>query len=463
MKNNSVANKFSAVILAAGEGIRMFSETPKVLHTVGGVPIIERVLEAVRNAGVRRICVVLGHGKSSIQKFIKSNSLFSRVTIVYQHKQRGSAHAFSQAKKFVSRKDTPHCLVLCGDTPLIQASTLHNLMELHIQQNAAATILSAHCEDPFGYGRIVRDRTGSVTSIIEEKDASRQEKKINEINSGMYCFRTADTTAAVAKIQPNNAKKEYYLTDAVRLIREEGGYITAYGTDDFNQIMGINDRVQLAQAENALRCSIIYNLMRSGVTITDPGNTYVEPTVKIGNDTILLPGVILQGSTAIGRSCVIGPYSYLKDAVIEDDVTVNSSYVFGSRIRKKTTIGPYARVRPGCTIGPEAKIGNFVEVKASRIEQGVKAGHLAYLGDAHISRKVNIGAGTIICNYDGVRKYKTEIGEEAFIGSNASLVAPVRIGKKALIAAGSTITDNVAPNKLAIARCRQVVKNRKKR
>ncbi|MFH1379221.1 MAG: bifunctional UDP-N-acetylglucosamine diphosphorylase/glucosamine-1-phosphate N-acetyltransferase GlmU [bacterium] len=463
MKTASMGNKFYAVVLAAGEGVRMCSETPKVLHTVAGIPMIERVLNAVRNTGVQKVCIVLGHGKDRIEHHIKSHKDFSHVDIVHQKKQLGSADAFAQARRIINRKNIHHCLVLCGDTPLIEKSELINLMRMHLAKHASATILSAQCENPFGYGRIKREASGAVAAIIEEKDATESEKKISEINSGMYCFKLSDVLRVLPRIRPNNVKKEYYLTDAIQLIRQEGKDVHACCIDDYSRIMGINDRIQLAQAEDVLRYSVLYARMRSGVTIIDPSSTYVDETVKIDRDTILHPGVMLKGQTNIGKSCVIGPQSFIQNSHIAHHVTVRSSYVIDSHIKSRTSIGPFAHVRPGSSIGPGVKIGNFVEVKNTTIGEAVKAGHLAYLGDADIKKKVNIGAGTIICNYDGVSKHKTRIGEAAFIGSNVSLVAPVRIGKNSLVAAGSTITENIPSGKLAFARSRQVIKNKKKR
>jgi len=456
------SKKFSAVILAAGEGVRMRSKTPKVLHRAAGLPLIEWVLDAVRSAGIQQVCLVLGKGKDHVEEFLCSKSLFRNVKIVHQKRQLGSAHALLQAEGFLKKSHLGSCIVLCGDTPLVHASTLQKLSEMHDRQKAAATVLSAQVDNPFGYGRIIRNPAGAVCGIVEERDGSVEERSIQEINSGIYCFNVPMILNALKKIKPNNKKKEYYLTDAIHIIKHADRKVCAYCTDNASEVAGINNRVQLAQVEKILRRSVIEDIMRAGVTVMDPDNTYVDQGVSIGKDTVIFPGTLLTGSTQVGRSCLIGPYTVLKDATVEDEVCITASHVYSSVIRRKTKIGPYAHIRPDCDIGPDVKIGNFVEVKKSRLRRGTKAGHLAYLGNADISEKVNIGAGAITCNYDGKHKYETVIGKEAFIGTNTSMVAPLTIGEKSFIAAGSTITDHVPSKKLAIARSRQVIKERKK-
>ncbi|MBD3272685.1 MAG: bifunctional UDP-N-acetylglucosamine diphosphorylase/glucosamine-1-phosphate N-acetyltransferase GlmU [Elusimicrobia bacterium] len=458
MKKNLYANRFAAVVLAGGEGVRMHSETPKVLHQLAHKPIIEWVLNAVSCTAIHSIILVIGNSRERIRQFVKTLPVARYVHYAIQKQQRGSAHALLQAMPALRRSGRHHCLVVCGDTPLLDAETLGDIMTHHIDHRNAATLLSTHMSNPFGYGRIVRNLKSEMVSVVEERDASPEQRALTEINTGVYCFETSVLARLLKKVKPNNVKKEYYLTDVIDLIRQTGGRVDALCKPDSEQFMGINTRVQLAQAYAVLRKKLINRIMHNGVTVIDPETVYIDPEVTVGSDTIIYPGVHCRGKTHIGSRCSIGPNTLITDSVVESGVSIRSSYIYASRIRAHTAIGPFAHVRPGSDIGPEVKIGNFVEVKQSRLRTGVKAGHLAYLGDADVHEKVNVGAGVITCNYDGRQKHKTVIGKQCFVGTNVSLVAPVTLGNNSFIAAGSTITDHVPAKKLAIARSRQINK-----
>jgi len=449
-------NKTAVVILAAGEGTRMKSSLPKVLHNVCGRPMIGWVIESIMALRPYGTYIVVGHQAD----LVKEKSARKEIVFVEQKKQLGSGHALMQAEQKLKHFHGS-ILVLCADTPLIRTETLSVLLNFHSREKNAATVLSVINDNPFGYGRIIRSPSGQVEKIVEEKDASREIKKIKEINSGIYCFESPLVWDALKNIKAENAKKEYYLTDAVDILNRQGNKVGGCTICGANEVMGVNSRVELASAEKAKRFEILEKLMISGVTIIDPSNTYISADAAIGGDTVILPGTTIEGKTVIGSNCRIGPFAFVSDAKIGNFVQVRSSYIYDSEIGNESQIGPFSHIRPGTIIKTGVKVGNFSEIKKSTLEDGSKVNHLTYIGDATVGKKVNIGAGTITCNYDGVKKHKTIIGDRSFIGSNVNFVAPVEIGSDAVIGAGSTITDDVPSKALAIARARQVNKIRK--
>lgn len=440
------------IILAAGQGTRMKSKLYKVLHPVCGKPMVEHVIDTVSAVGADQIVTVIGHGAELVKKHLEG-----RTDFVLQQEQLGTAHAVSQAKGLLKDKKGT-TLVVCGDTPLLKAETLEKLLLHHEAEKAAMTVLTAHMEDPTGYGRVVRNEKGYVERIVEHKDASDEELKIKEINTGTYCFDNELLFSALEKVSNDNAQGEYYLPDVFEILRKEGHIVTAYSTDDFSETIGVNDRVALARAEKIMQKRILEFHMKNGVTIINPDNTYIETDVKIGQDTIIYPGTMIKGKTEIGADCVIGPNSEVENCRIGDGTTIRHSTAFDSVIGSHTQIGPFAHIRPASDIHDHVRIGNFVEIKKSVIGNKSKVSHLSYIGDADIGSDVNVGCGSITVNYDGVNKFKTVIEDGAFIGCNSNLVAPVTVGEGAFIAAGSTITEDVPKNALSIARARQVNK-----
>lgn len=440
------------IILAAGQGTRMKSKLYKVLHPVCGKPMVKHVIDTVSAVGADQIVTVIGHGAELVKKHLEG-----RTDFVLQQEQLGTAHAVSQAKGLLKDKKGT-TLVVCGDTPLLKAETLEKLLLHHEAEKAAMTVLTAHMEDPTGYGRVVRNEKGYVERIVEHKDASDEERKIKEINTGTYCFDNELLFSALEKVSNDNAQGEYYLPDVFEILRKEGHIVTAYSTDDFSETIGVNDRVALARAEKIMQKRILEFHMKNGVTIINPDNTYIETDVKIGQDTIIYPGTMIKGKTEIGADCVIGPNSEVENCRIGDGTTIRHSTAFDSVIGSHTQIGPFAHIRPASDIHDHVRIGNFVEIKKSVIGNKSKVSHLSYIGDADIGSDVNVGCGSITVNYDGVNKFKTVIEDGAFIGCNSNLVAPVTVGEGAFIAAGSTITEDVPKNALSIARARQVNK-----
>ncbi|MCL2484650.1 MAG: bifunctional UDP-N-acetylglucosamine diphosphorylase/glucosamine-1-phosphate N-acetyltransferase GlmU [Endomicrobia bacterium] len=448
---------FSAVILAAGAGTRMKSAMPKVMHKLSGKPIINWVIDSVEKLNPENIVVVLGHKAEIVEENLKSLEN-SKIKIVYQKEQLGSAHALIQAQKAL-KNYTGEILVISGDVPLVKSATLSNLIKQNNKSKASITVLAATVENPFGYGRIVK--TGTVLEkIVEEKDASTQEQLIKEINSGIYCF-DKNIWNALSKVKPNNAKKEYYLTDTVEILKKSGKKAAFTVTQDAFEVKGINNRKELAQAEQILQKRKIQDLLENGVTFINPENVFVSCDAKIGEDTIIYPGVFISNGVSIGKNCVVQGTSFIKNSKIGDNCEISYSYINGVVINKNVKIGPFAHIRPGSVLKDNVRVGNFSEIKKSVVSAGSKVNHLSYIGDAVVGADVNIGAGTITCNYDGQKKHQTHIGDKTFVGSNVNFVAPVKIGKGALIAAGSTITHDVPSDKLAIARARQEVKRRK--
>jgi bifunctional UDP-N-acetylglucosamine pyrophosphorylase / glucosamine-1-phosphate N-acetyltransferase len=441
-----------AVVLAAGQGTRMKSKLYKVLHSVCGKPMVQHIVDHLNHLMMNEIVVVVGHGADMVKE-----QLGDRVQYALQEQQLGTAHAVMMCRDLLQDK-TGTTMVLTGDTPLIKEETLASLIEHHEQTGAAATILTTEVQDATGYGRIVRNSLGTVARIVEHKDATEEERQICEINTGIFCFDNQKLFSALTKVKNENVQGEYYLPDVIEILKEQEEVISAYLTPDHEEGLGVNDRVQLAKAEAVLRKRINEKHMRNGVTIIDPVSTYIEADVVIGSDSIVHPGTMLRGKTVIGEDCKIGPNADLTNTIMEDQVKIQYSVVTDSQIRKGASIGPFAYIRPGSDVGEEAKVGDFVELKNTVLGNGSKVSHLSYLGDSEVGQGVNIGCGTITVNYDGVKKYKTIIGDHAFIGCNANLIAPVTIGDGAYIAAGSTITHNVPDDALAIARERQVNK-----
>ena len=441
----------AAVILAAGKGTRMKSKLPKVLHNLCGSPMLSYVLDAVTAAGVDQPVVVVGHGSDQVARQVAGLA-----QIALQTEQLGTAHALLQAGPFLQNLPG-QLLVLGGDTPLIEADTLAGLVRSHRSSGAAATVLTAEMVDPTGYGRVVRGQQGGVCKIVEQKDASPEEKRIREINTGIYCFEVAGLFEALSLVAPINVQGEYYLTDIIEMYVNEGRAVGAVLLKDSTEVTGINDRVQLAEVEQIMRRRLLRDLMKSGVTVVDPASTFVGRKVRVGRDTIIHPFTLIEGSTVIGEDCVIGPGSRLSNTTVGSGVTVQNSIVLDSLIGDNCNIGPFSYLRPETRLGNGVKVGDFVEIKKSLLGAGSKVPHLSYVGDATLGEKVNIGAGTITCNYDGYKKSPTHIGDEAFIGSNTNLVAPVEIGARAVTGAGSTITRNVPADALAVERAKQNV------
>ena len=434
------------IILAAGKGVRMKSKLPKVLHPVCGKPMLLWVIDTVHDLS-EHICVVLGHSAEQIRQVLPPH-----VEVRIQKEQLGTAHAVMSAQDFIDPNDD--VMVLYGDMPLVKKETLMKVVDQHKNDENYVTIISTTMADPTGYGRIVRDPVGRFLKIVEETEASDQEKMIKEINTGIYVFKGRALLETLPKIKPDNAKGEYYLTDTVCLLEKVG----IHRVDDSNQFLGVNDGVQLALAQKLKQREILERLMLDGVTVVDPGSTYVEADVGVGCDTVLYPMTFLLGKTKIGEQCVIGPMTRIENCTVGNRVRIISSDCVGATIEDDVSVGPFARLREGTVLKSNVKIGNFVEVKNSKIGSRSKAQHLTYLGDATVGEDVNIGAGTITCNFDGKRKNPTFIEDEAFIGSNSCLIAPVRIGRGAFVAAGSVITEDVPEWSLAIARSRQTVK-----
>jgi bifunctional UDP-N-acetylglucosamine pyrophosphorylase/glucosamine-1-phosphate N-acetyltransferase len=442
---------YTAVILAAGKGVRMKSNLPKVVHKAAGKPLVAHVVDAVQAAGIKDIVVVVGHGREHVEKVFTDDG----VQLVVQEEQLGTGHALQQAQEQVDPAST--VLVLAGDIPLLRPSTLKALLDYHQQGQAEATVLTTHLEQPTGYGRVLRDEQGYFARIVEEKDASPEEKSINEINSGIYCFQAGSVFRVLQQLRPANAQGEYYLTDVLEILKSEGHRVQVMAAADSEEIHGVNDRIQLAQAEKILRRRKNDQLMRDGVTLVEPDSIMIDSQVTIGRDTVVMPFTLIQGKTIIGEGCEIGPWTNINDSTIGDRVVIESSRVKEAQISDDCVIGPYAYLRPGAQLETQVKVGDFVEIKQSTIGSGSKIPHLSYVGDALVGRQVNIGAGTITCNYDGQHKHQTILEDHVFIGSNTNLVAPVRIGESSVTGAGSTITRDVPAQSLAVERADQRV------
>lgn len=448
---------FGSVVLAAGKGTRMKTGKPKVLHRIAGKPLLGHVLDVVFEAGVDKSVVVAGYGIEEVAEYLKKYTT-GDVDIVLQEHQLGTAHALLQTKKVLEHHQG-NILVICGDTPLIKPKTLADFMKYHLDSRADVTVLTTLKQDPTGYGRIIRDGSEKVKRIVEQKDASQEELEVKEINTGVYCFALKDLFNALSHISADNAQGEYYLTDIIELYNKEGLAVRAHICEDDTEVMGVNDLKQLSDADKIFRERLLYDLMKNGVRIVDPMTVYIDEAVTIEAGVVIYPNTIIEGSTKIGANSAIGPNSRIINSNIGKSCTVQYSVVNDSFIGDNSSVGPFANVRPDSRIGMRAKIGDFVEIKKSQIGDDSKVPHLSYIGDAEIGMGVNIGAGTITCNYDGKNKHTTVINDGAFIGSNTSLVAPVEIGKKSIVAAGSTITKNVPSGALGVARQKQVNRN----
>lgn len=449
-------SKVGCVILSAGEGTRMKSEVPKMLFTICGKTIIEHVLDTVlKLEEIEKIYVVVGYKKDLIKSKITtslSKKSLSKIVFVTQPKQLGSGDAVLKTKNFVSKNITS-LLVISGDVPLITKDTLKKLIETQKSSNVDSCVLSVEVPEPFSYGRIVRDSFGNFEKIVEEKDASLQEKSINEINSGIYVFKLPVLWENLKKITPENKKREYYLTDVIKYSNTK----TTFKIKNYLEVKGINTRADLAEVENVVREKLLYNLMLEGVSIYLPQTVYIDYFTKVGPESVIYPNTILKNSL-IKENCVLGPCSSIENSFVDKNTKIIYSFITDSRIGKNCKIGPFSRLRPGTKIFDDVSIGNFVEIKNSVVKQGCKINHLSYIGDTNLEQEVNIGAGTITCNYDGKTKHRTFIGKKSFIGSNTNLIAPLKIGNNVVIAAGSTISKDVAPYTLAIERSTEVHK-----
>jgi bifunctional UDP-N-acetylglucosamine pyrophosphorylase/glucosamine-1-phosphate N-acetyltransferase len=436
--------RLMTITLAAGKGTRMKSKLPKVLHQVAGKSMVQHVVDTADRLNPIHNIVIVGYKGELVKEKTEG-----KVEFLTQEKQLGTGHAVMQAKEQL--KDfVGTVLVLYGDTPLLTTNTLSNLIKEHEDQKAAVTILTTKLDDPTGYGRIVRNLEGHVTKIVEDKDTTKEEAEINEINTGICCFDSELLLEALAKLDTDNAQGEYYLTDVAGILAKEGKLVTAVVTDNYEETIGVNTRNHLAKAEKTLRLRICEEHMTNGVTIIDPNNTYIDSEVEIGQDTIIYPFTFIEGETKVGDEVVIGSQCRIKDSFVGRDVKIESSTVIESEIGAASLIGPYAYLRPGTKVGNEVKVGDFVEIKNSQIGNGSKVPHLSYIGDTTIGENTNVGAGTITANYDGKDKHRTVIGDNAFIGSNSTLVAPLRIGDNATTGAGSVVTKDVKEGDIVI-------------
>lgn len=441
-----------AIILAAGKGERMKSKVPKVLHKVMDKMMIDYVLKAAKQAGAINNIVIVGHQSAMVKAKIGEQA----DRFVLQKEQLGTGHAVMQAEDYIEDNDS--VLILCGDTPLIETNTLKEFVKWHNDKENAVTVLSVDMENPFGYGRIIRDGEG-LLKISEHKDCNEEELKVNEINTGVYVFNGKILKEALKKISNNNSQGEYYLTDAVEIIKNNKmGNTGVYKAKDSDEFMGINSKLQLSYANEIMKKRINEYHMLNGVTIEDPSNTYISADAVIAADTVIMPGTVIQGETEIGTDCIIGPNARINNCIIKDGVIIDNSTLLNSYVDNYTTVGPYAYVRPNSKIGEHVKIGDFVEIKNSTIDDGTKVSHLTYVGDSDVGKSVNFGCGTVTVNYDGKNKFRTKIGDHAFIGCNTNLVAPVVVNEGAFTAAGSTITDDVPAGSLSIARSKQINK-----
>jgi bifunctional UDP-N-acetylglucosamine pyrophosphorylase/glucosamine-1-phosphate N-acetyltransferase len=441
----------------------MKSRTAKVLHRVCGRSLVEHVVDAALAAGAAPVITVIGVQGELVERTLRDSFKEAPLGFAVQRERRGTADAVLTARGALERALQGRrgglagdVLLLCGDVPALPASALRRLVSAHRRHRASLTVLTAEVDDPRGYGRIVRDEGGLIRTIVEQPEASRAERAIREINSGIYCAKWGDLLSVLERVDPGNRQGEYYLTDAVRLLIGDGLRVQAVSHPVPAEVSGVNSRVQLSEVGRLLNRRLVGKLLDGGVTVVDPDSAWIDSGVRVGSDSVLYPGVILEGRTRLGKSCVVHSGVRLRDVTAGDNVLfLDHSVAFESRVGSHTKIGPFAHMRPGTVIGSECKIGNFVETKKTRMGRGSKAPHLTYLGDAVIGKRVNVGAGTITCNYDGVRKSETRLGDGVFIGSDTQLVAPVRLGRGSYVAAGTTVTKDVPDGALAISRAPQ--------
>ena len=441
-------DKLNVVILAAGLGTRMKSRRAKVLHELGGLPLITHVVRAAEKLNPEAIVVVVGHQAEEVEKAVL-DTVGEKASFVVQAKQRGTGDAVESTRGRLENSDSL-LLLLYGDMPLVRAETLRKFIANHRASGAACSILSVDLDNPTGYGRIVRRDDGWFARIVEQRDATPEQREIKEINSGIYCFDPRELFQALRQVEPANEQGEYYLTDVAEIILSLGGIVNVYRHDDPREVSGINTRVELAQFEDLLRSHTIQRLMlETGVTFIDPSRTYIGPDAELGSDCIVYPGVSIEGQSVIGERCVILSGARITNSRLGDDVTVKDhSIIVDSEIGSNCSVGPFAHLRMNAVLEDKATVGNFVEVKKSRLKRGVKAMHLTYLGDATIGERTNIGAGTVTCNYDGKHKHETIVEEDVKIGSDTMLVAPVTVGARAMTGAGSVVTKDVPPDSL---------------
>ena len=441
-----------AVILAAGKGTRMKSDLPKVLHKVAGISMLEHVFRSVSAIEPDKTVTVIGHKAELVEQVLAGQTEFVRQT-----EQLGTGHAVMMAEPVLENL-TGQTLVIAGDTPLITGESLKNLIDFHINHKNVATILTAEADNPFGYGRIVRNQHGEVIKIVEQKDASDFEQQIKEINTGTYVFDNARLFEALKNINTNNAQGEYYITDVIGIFRENVEKVGAYTLKDFDESLGVNDRVALATAESIMRRRINQQHMINGVSFVNPDTTYIDVDVEIAPEVQIEANVTLKGQTKIGAETILTNGTYIVDSEIGQRAVITNSMIEESRLADGVTVGPYAHIRPGSSLAKDVHVGNFVEVKGSSIGENTKAGHLTYIGNSEVGANVNFGAGTITVNYDGQKKYKTIIGDNVFVGSNSTIIAPVELGDNSLVGAGSTITKDVPADAIALGRGRQINK-----
>lgn len=441
-----------AIILAAGKGTRMKSDLPKVLHKVAGISMLEHVFRSVNAIDPEKTVTVVGHKAELVEQVLAGQTEFVRQT-----EQLGTGHAVMMAEPVLENL-TGQTLVIAGDTPLITGESLKNLIDFHINHKNVATILTAEADNPFGYGRIVRNQHDEVLKIVEQKDASDFEQQIKEINTGTYVFDNARLFEALKNINTNNAQGEYYITDVIGIFRENGEKVGAYTLKDFDESLGVNDRVALATAESVMRRRINQQHMVNGVSFVNPHATYIDVDVEIAPEVQIEANVTLKGQTKIGAETILTNGSYIVDSVIGERTVITNSMIEESSVADGVTIGPYAHIRPGSSLAKDVHVGNFVEVKGSSLGENTKAGHLTYIGNSEVGANVNFGAGTITVNYDGQKKYKTIIGNNVFVGSNSTIIAPVELGDNSLVGAGSTITKDVPADAIALGRGRQINK-----
>lgn len=446
-------SKNSAIILAAGEGKRMKSNKPKAMAEVLFKPMIDWVMDATAEAGVDETCLIVGHYGEMLEEHVGN-----KCKIAYQKERLGTGHAVMQAGEFLATSDADNILVLNGDAPFMDAETILASLKLHEEMDYAVTVIAADIPNPTGYGRIVRNGDGSLKKIVEQKDANAAELKITEVNSGAYWFKREDLKKALTEITPNNAAHEYYLTDTIYVLKADGKTAGVYATENGNVVLGANDRVQLLELNDIARKEVLYKHLRNGVDIPVLDGIIIGKDVEISNETQILPNTIIKGKTTIGSNCVLGPNTYIINSSIADGVKLNNVMFEDSVIGKNADLGPFSHVRPNCHLADGVHAGNYTEIKNSNVGEGTKIPHLTYVGDSDVGAGCNFGCGSLTVNYDGKNKHRTTIGDHVFVGCNTNLVSPVTVGDWAYTAAGSTITEDVPADALAIARARQVNK-----